>query len=344
MAGRLRAISSFNKTTRKPPKYSNTHFFFHTYPTKLIKTKPLNTNQQPTTNTLFVFFTKPLFPPNKMSMEAGQFGPLVGGAIAQGAEVLAFGHLLDRVKVEQQVQMKPARAVLSSMYRRGGMAELYKGMGYNLTQALLKGGSRWCVVGGSDAIVSAAITPAQRKQRPVLFNGLVGTLAGLLETTFVSCPLESVKIAEMTGGAHAAYKREGARMLWNGWTSQVVKQVITWCTFLMAFEHVRQLTYKMKGSTQLEMSDKVMIGVGTGAISTFVQAPADLAKTLSQTSAEATKTGRGMYSTLSWVVRNKGPSALFAGMSTKLIRHCSTATIMLVTMDHLNCLPEGMKL
>ena len=274
-----------------------------------------------------------------MDSGAPQCGVLLGGAVAQGAEVLAFGHLLDRVKVEQQIRMQPARQVVRDMYRTGGVAELYKGIGWNLSQAVLKGASRWCIVAASDAAVNAVASKESRQAHPVMTNGAIGVMAGVLETTFVSCPLESCKVAEMTGGWRAAYRKEGARMMWNGWTSQMVKQVVTWCTFLMAFEHVRQLTYRIKGTKELQLQDKMLIGVGTGAISTFVQAPADLAKTLSQAGK-----GRGMRGTLGWVVKNKGYCALFSGMTTKLVRHCSTATIMLVTMDYLGCLPDGMKL
>eukprot|EP01063_Lacrimia_lanifica_P005063 TRINITY_DN1288_c0_g1_i1.p1 TRINITY_DN1288_c0_g1~~TRINITY_DN1288_c0_g1_i1.p1 ORF type:complete len:282 (+),score=117.32 TRINITY_DN1288_c0_g1_i1:162-1007(+) len=276
---------------------------------------------------------------------SGGCGILIGGAAAQACEVLAFGHLLDRVKIEQQVKMQPARQVMRSMYQKGGLQELYKGMGCNLSQALLKGGSRWAVVGGADAVVGSFMSKETRVAHPVLANGAVGVVAGFAETTFISCPLESLKIAQMTGGARSALQTEGVKMLWNGWTAQVAKQVITWCTFLMAYEHVKQTAYKIRGTEELGTADKIGVGVGTGAISTIVQAPADLAKTLSQTAKKGGKSARrGLASTLSHVVRTQGFGALFAGVSTKLVRHCSTATIMLCTMDYLGCMPESMKL
>eukprot|EP01064_Diplonema_japonicum_P010028 TRINITY_DN173_c0_g1_i7.p1 TRINITY_DN173_c0_g1~~TRINITY_DN173_c0_g1_i7.p1 ORF type:complete len:274 (+),score=57.98 TRINITY_DN173_c0_g1_i7:51-872(+) len=273
-----------------------------------------------------------------MSSSTGTSGVIVGGALAQSIEVLTIGHVLDRIKIEQQVKMQPCRTVFKEMWGKGGVRELYKGVSYNLIQAACKGGGRWCMVNSADWACRNSFSPENRKAHPVLYNGCVGVVAGVAETTLISCPMESLKINTMTNGA--GLKGLGdVKLLWNGWTMQVTKQVITWCTFLMAYEHVRQCVYSCKGTKELTTTDKLLVAVGTGAISTVVQAPADVAKTLAQSSRSNSSLG-----SLTAAYSAKGLPALFSGLSTKLVRHCTTAVVMLLTMDSLDCLPEGMKL
>eukprot|EP01062_Namystynia_karyoxenos_P000971 TRINITY_DN10348_c0_g1_i1.p2 TRINITY_DN10348_c0_g1~~TRINITY_DN10348_c0_g1_i1.p2 ORF type:complete len:335 (+),score=109.45 TRINITY_DN10348_c0_g1_i1:78-1007(+) len=281
---------------------------------------------------------------------------LVGGAVAQTLEVITVGHLLDRVKVEQQSLLATRRAgelpgtaaCARRMYARGGFRELYRGLGCNVALGCAKGASRWCVIAAGERVCRAVLPAAVARDRPCLYNAAVGVVAGTIETTFVVCPLESAKVWQMTraeGGQGNSLRSELRRdplMLWRGWSAQLVKQVVTWAVFLATYEKVRQAAFGFRGR-QLSTADKACVGAATGALASLLHAPADLAKTLSQ-AASSTAVQRGMWRSLQTAHRRHGFLALFSGTTAKICRNVSSTSVTLVTMDYLDCLPQGMKL
>lgn len=277
---------------------------------------------------------------------------LLGGAAAQCAEVLAFGHLLDRVKVEQQVATSGGQRVRATecvrrLYARGGVAEMYRGMMPNLAQAGLKGASRWGFLTASIHLCDAVLPTHTRQQQPSAYNCAVGVTTGALETTLVSCPFESLKVWQMTRGKDQPSLRiavaRDPRMLWRGWSAQFFKQTITWATFLIVYEKVRQAALAVRHGQQLSTVDKAGVGLLTGAFATLVHAPADAAKTLVQ-SASAPRQQYGFAGAVRSLVMSGGASALFAGMAPKLARNCVSTTITVITIDYFGCLPKGMEL
>eukprot|EP01060_Flectonema_neradi_P024123 TRINITY_DN326_c1_g2_i1.p1 TRINITY_DN326_c1_g2~~TRINITY_DN326_c1_g2_i1.p1 ORF type:complete len:278 (+),score=43.63 TRINITY_DN326_c1_g2_i1:117-950(+) len=263
---------------------------------------------------------------------------LAAGSASQIAEVLLFGHVLDRVKVHQQISMTSTRTAMQQLIARGGVKELYKGIEWNLTQATVKGGLRWGTLTASDKLCSMGLN---KKDNPTRYNTAVGVSAGILETTLVTCPMESIKVRQMVHNQSCGkysirndIMKNGVSIIYKGWTPMCIKQALTWCTFLVAYEQVKQTVKRYRGDTPLSTSDKVMIGVGTGSISTLVQAPADAMKTVAQSGgkiSDLTKT-HGLL------------RPLFNGMSLKLVRHCTTAVVSLLTLEYFGCMPDSMKL
>ena len=260
---------------------------------------------------------------------------LAAGSASQVAELLLFGHVLDRVKVHQQISMTTTRQAMNDLIKKGGVKELYKGIEWNVVQGTVKGGLRWGTLTASDKLCSLALS---KKERPTLYNTAVGVSAGVLETTLVTCPMESIKIRQMTSTGKYSMRNDinknGFSILYKGWTPMCIKQALTWCTFLVAYEQVKQAVKSYRGNDPLCTSDKVLIGVGTGTISTLIQAPADAVKTVSQSGGKITD-----------LTKSHGLlKPLYNGMSLKLIRHCTTAVVTLLALEYFGCMPDSMKL
>eukprot|EP01065_Artemidia_motanka_P033105 TRINITY_DN40073_c0_g1_i1.p1 TRINITY_DN40073_c0_g1~~TRINITY_DN40073_c0_g1_i1.p1 ORF type:complete len:288 (+),score=57.92 TRINITY_DN40073_c0_g1_i1:101-964(+) len=273
---------------------------------------------------------------------------LAGGAAAQLIEAALIGHLLDRVKVEQQAHLHASTRVPSAtqclrrMYARGGTGELYRGFRANLALGAVKGGTRWWLLTAASAGCSKLLPVRVREEHPCLYNAAVGAATGVLETTFVTCPLESVKVFQMTSSGRdvGSQLRRDPRMLWRGWSSVLAKQVITWAVFLGTYDRVRRAAFAAREG-RLSTAEKAGVGAATGALASLLYAPADLTKTLSQT---AGASRRGMLRSCRWVCSRHGPSALFSGLGPKMLRNISSATLTILTLDFFDGLPDGMKL
>ena len=168
------------------------------------------------------------------------------GMMTQCFEIMTLGHVLDRIKIEQQsnLSLRTFRQTTTSLVNKGGVRELYRGIHWNVVQGSLKAATRWGLNGACFKGCEALLGPQFRHTNPGAFSGLVGFSAAFLDTTLFVCPLESIKVRDMTSGwkgrSHMleVVKEEGFGLLFRGWSRVFMKQVassFTACACLFPF-------------------------------------------------------------------------------------------------------------
>jgi hypothetical protein len=157
-------------------------------------------------------------------------------------------------------------------------------MRWNLITNSGKGAIRLCIFNACDRFYRTILPTEIYKDYPSLASTLVGFTTGLLETTFVLCPLENLKTREMTSQRSLAtmLKEEGPGMLLNGWKMIVIKQSLALMAYLFSYEKLKQFTIAYNEGKPVPMHHKMMLGAATGAIMSVFSTPFDLLKTQAQ--------------------------------------------------------------
>eukprot|EP01012_Entosiphon_sulcatum_P015810 TRINITY_DN2077_c0_g1_i1.p1 TRINITY_DN2077_c0_g1~~TRINITY_DN2077_c0_g1_i1.p1 ORF type:complete len:326 (+),score=30.83 TRINITY_DN2077_c0_g1_i1:47-979(+) len=286
----------------------------------------------------------------------------VCGATGQCLEIVTLGHILDRIKTEQQCNpaASTVRSTAREIWRRGGLSDLYLGLRWNLLQGALKGSSRWGINNWCHAVVTAVTPEGLSKTHPSFFSGLVACTAAVTETTVLICPLESLKTLEMTiqrkPGTSASslvlqrLQADGSALLFRGWARTLLKQTVSWFAYLVGYGKFKEIaenanTKLMPDGTHvlqpIPWHHKAMVGAATGMMSAAIHTPVEMLKTQAQ-KADATKSSMLVVSRQIW--RAYGIRGFYVSLNAKLLRSAWFSAVTLLTMDYLNAMPAHMKM
>eukprot|EP00667_Euglena_gracilis_P018703 EG_transcript_19913 len=281
------------------------------------------------------------------------------GLLTQCMEMVTLGHILDRLKIEQQSnpRLQHLHAACSSILGRGGLPELYRGLQWNLAQGSLKSASRWTLNAGCFQGCEVALGSRFRKEHPSAFSAAVGCTAAFLDTTLMVCPLESLKVRDMTthwvGGRSRMWwvlREEGLGLLFRGWPRVFGKQVLSWCAYLVGYQQFKTLAEWYNQETvggrtirhPIPLHHKVAVASATGMLSTAIHTPMDMLKTQAQMAgADRSLTLR---QSAQLVLREHGVRGFYVSLPAKLLRSAWYSTVTLVAMDHLDALPRHMSM
>ncbi|KAI8942243.1 Mitochondrial succinate-fumarate transporter, variant 2 [Plenodomus lindquistii] len=234
---------------------------------------------------------------------------LIAGGGAGMMEALVC-HPLDTIKVRMQLSKRarapgaPKRGFLTTgkeIVKRETALGLYKGLGAVLTGIVPKMAIRFTsyekykqLLADKDGIVTSKST------------FLAGLAAGITEAVLVVTPMEVVKIRlqaqhhsmadpldvpKYRNAAHALYtviKEEGAGALWRGVSLTALRQGTNQAANFTAYSELRSQLQKYHGTNDLPGYETSVIGLISGAVGPFTNAPIDTIKTrLQKTPAQA---------------------------------------------------------
>jgi hypothetical protein len=267
---------------------------------------------------------------------------IVAGGLAGGIEVATLGHLLDRLKVQQEAFLDKR---IFTVWRREA---LYKGLRWNLLLGVSRGSMGWATHNVCNRM-ALIFFPEQDVRFPSFyFTSAVGIAVAALETSLFICPLERLKIIEMTDQKGIPFRisnlvqKEGKFFIYQGWTRTVLRQSVSWLSYLSAYRVLRQSYLDSRSSPpSLSFTQKMGIGTAIGAFAAFMSTPFDLLKTQAQR-ADAIQENIGK--TFDRIVKQHGWRGLYYGLSMKMLRSMWSSVVTLLVFDHLNAFPKNMAL
>ncbi len=272
------------------------------------------------------------------------------GSLAHSCEVLTLGHVLDRIKVQQEAhpQCKTAKSALDAVLREDGWRGIYTGLRWNVSLSALKGAFGWSIHNFCNRTVTA-LYPQENALFPSLpFTILVGVSSAFIEASLILCPLERLKTVEMTYRSNTQLKigdlvrRGGWRFIYRGWNQVMLRQSCSWLTYLIAYQQLRQPLLNYNAQQPLSLKQKVLLGSVTGSIVACLNAPLDLLKTQAQMA--NAPDSLNIFKISSSIFKEYGWKGMYNGLSMKLMRNTWSSVSVLLTLDYLGALPQNMRI
>jgi len=225
---------------------------------------------------------------------------LIAGGGAGMMEALVC-HPLDTIKVRMQLSRRarmpgaPKRGFIKTgteIVKRETALGLYKGLGAVLTGIVPKMATRFTSYEYYKQLLADQEGNVTSKS-----TFLAGLSAGVTEAVLVVTPMEVVKIRlqaqhhsmadpldvpKYRNAAHALYtvvKEEGAATLWRGVSLTALRQGTNQAANFTAYSELRAALQKYHGSNDIPSYETSLIGLVSGAVGPFTNAPIDTIKT-----------------------------------------------------------------
>ena len=226
---------------------------------------------------------------------------VVGGSIvSQLAELLTLGHVFTRIATEQQARppriqdcTQSSRPMTSfhplstgrQLYVSGGLKELYLGLRWNVFSSCGKAVSRWSLTNLLYTGYDQHVPRYFQDNYPWITAPAIGFMAAFLETTFILCPLESMRTKEMTSSLAAEHAQAESSSLvgklTRGWDRVFTRQLAAWISYLTAYDVIRNfaISHLKDDDAPTPFHIKALVGIATGATSCCVTTPIDMLRT-----------------------------------------------------------------
>ncbi|KAF3938269.1 Mitoferrin [Dactylella cylindrospora] len=269
---------------------------------------------------------------------------LIAGGGAGLCEALTC-HPLDTIKVRMQLSrrrrapgVKPRGFVQTGVdiVKRETPLGLYKGLGAVVMGIVPKMAIRF----SSFEIYKGWGTNAETGKAPPQWIFLSGLMAGATEAVLVVTPMEVVKIRlqaqhhsladpldipKYRNAAHCAFtvlKEEGVSALWRGVSLTALRQATNQAANFTAYTQMKQAALKYQAVDELPTYQHLCLGLVSGAMGPFSNAPIDTIKTRLQKS--AAEPGVSAWKRITAIAgdmwRNEGVSAFYKGITPRVMR------------------------
>ncbi|KAK6543830.1 hypothetical protein TWF694_000558 [Orbilia ellipsospora] len=269
---------------------------------------------------------------------------LIAGGGAGLCEALTC-HPLDTIKVRMQLSrrrrapgVKPRGFIQTGVeiVRRETPLGLYKGLGAVVMGIVPKMAIRF----SSFEIYKGWGTNPETGKVPPQWIFLSGLMAGATEAVAVVTPMEVVKIRlqaqqhsladpldvpKYRNAAHCAFtvlKEEGVSALWRGVSLTALRQATNQAANFTAYTQMKQYALKYQGVEELPSYQHLCLGLVSGAMGPFSNAPIDTIKTRLQKSAAepGVSAWRRITSIAGDMWRHEGVSAFYKGITPRVMR------------------------
>lgn len=293
---------------------------------------------------------------------------LVAGGLAGLAEACVC-HPLDTVKVRMQLSksrkargLKPLGpwATAQQIVARETPMGLYKGIGAVVTGIVPKMAIRFA----SFEAYKNALSDADGKLKPKgVF--LAGLLAGATEAVLVVSPMEVVKIRlqaqqhsladpldipKYRNAAHAAFtivREEGLSTLYRGVALTALRQATNQGVNFTAYQEFKRLakTYQPQyANVELPSWQTMILGLVSGAMGPFSNAPIDTIKTRIQKASK--EPGETALSRLTKVTvsmfKEEGPAAFYKGILPRVMRVAPGQAIVFTVYERVKTILDSL--
>ncbi|KAK6341266.1 hypothetical protein TWF696_008350 [Orbilia brochopaga] len=269
---------------------------------------------------------------------------LIAGGGAGLCEALTC-HPLDTIKVRMQLSrrrrapgVKPRGFIKTGVeiVRRETPLGLYKGLGAVVMGIVPKMAIRFS---SFETYKGWGTNPATGKT-PAQWVFLSGLMAGATEAVAVVTPMEVVKIRlqaqqhsladpldipKYRNAAHCAFtvlKEEGVSALWRGVSLTALRQATNQAANFTAYTQMKQQALKYQNLEELPSYQHLCLGLISGAMGPFSNAPIDTIKTRLQKSPG--EPGVSAWKRITAIAadmwRNEGVSAFYKGITPRVMR------------------------
>ncbi len=273
---------------------------------------------------------------------------LLVGSFAHSCEVLTFGHLLDRLKVEQEIHPDlKVKNALMAVWKKGRWEALYRGFKWNIALSAFKGGFGWSIHNFSNSSMMIFYPQKDPKKPSFFFTTSVGVCTALLETSFILSPLERLKTVDMTTGNKKISStkdiiiNQGARFFFQGWSLICLRQSCSWIVYLNIYQQLRQKLQIYNAYQPSSLKQKIVLGGCTGGLAAIINAPLDLLKTRVQKA--GTAESKNILISSQVIVKKYGIKGLYNGLTMKMVRQTWSCAVVLTILDRLEALPINMR-
>lgn len=255
------------------------------------------------------------------------------GSFMAAFELLCLGQICDRIRIYQQTDPKinSISKAVKNIYRIGGIREFYVGTVFNLISHCGKHALRWCTIIPFDNFWKKAVP-----NNPVAVSILSGMSFAVFETTFVKCPAESLKTKKMTRLTSETifYKflRTGPKILFNGWSAMVTRQIVSWTSFRLALDQTSRFFKNGSNSDDLTVNQTMIVATFSGLINVFVVCPFDSVTTQMQKDGGLPRSG--YIEAWKYLYNKHGMNIFYTGWQIKFIRSTWYALLFQVLMNH----------
>ncbi|KAL5117607.1 Mitochondrial succinate-fumarate transporter [Pleosporales sp. CAS-2024a] len=283
---------------------------------------------------------------------------LIAGGGAGMMEALAC-HPLDTIKVRMQLSRRarapgaPTRGFLRTgkeIVKRETALGLYKGLGAVLTGIVPKMATRFTSYEWYKQML--ADSAGNVSSRCTFMSGLA---AGVTEAVLVVTPMEVIKIRlqaqhhsmadpldipKYRNAAHALYtvvKEEGAGALWRGVSLTALRQGTNQAANFTTYSELRAQLQKYSGTNDLPSYQTSLIGLMSGAVGPFTNAPIDTIKTrLQKTPAEpGTSATQRIVGIAGDMWKQEGVRSFYKGITPRVMRVAPGQAVTFTVYEYL---------
>lgn len=276
--------------------------------------------------------------------------------IIRGVFSLPFEHPFDRIKTTMQLHPdQTSKEIVSGIYRlhnpngsyqglKGfyyGLKGFYTGGIPNTIRAASKQAYRWPLQFALPNFYSNLFGDEIEKQYPGMKKLATGfTIAGL-ETYFIT-PLERVKVWFMSAEKGKATFRNFMiqpnllHEYYRGTSAVMLKQFVSWSTYLYPDYKFREYAHAWTGKKQLEFLDLLIVSIGVALINTAAVMPFDAVKTRTQ-AAKLPAEANNFHEVIKLMIKiyqEAGIRGLYAGTRWKLIQYFINSCFTVTAMDY----------
>lgn len=254
----------------------------------------------------------------------------VGAAgVARGVAGLPLEHPWDVIKTRWQAkpQFTSSWAVAKDVMEQKGWRGFYSGILPNGFRMGFKQAYRWPMMIFLPGIYEGLFPDDSYKRK--IATGL--TIANL-EVGIIS-PLERLKVWLMTSTRiekrqiHLfATENKGSvtRAFFKGSSATLLKQNVSWVSFLTADEFFKKQMQAWLNVQELSAIDGVIVGASVGIVNTAVTMPLDCVKTVLQQRAGG---GRGVLSVAADIATQYGIRGFYAGWQPRIVQYVIQASL-----------------
>ncbi|KAK6348275.1 hypothetical protein TWF718_006081 [Orbilia javanica] len=269
---------------------------------------------------------------------------LIAGGGAGLCEALTC-HPLDTIKVRMQLSrrrrapgVKPRGFIQTGVeiVKRETPLGLYKGLGAVVMGIVPKMAIRF----SSFEIYKGWGTNPETGKVPAQWIFLSGLMAGATEAVAVVTPMEVVKIRlqaqqhsladpldvpKYRNAAHCAFtvlKEEGVSALWRGVSLTALRQATNQAANFTAYTQMKQYALKVQDVAELPTYQHLCLGLVSGAMGPFSNAPIDTIKTRLQKSAAepGVSAWKRITSIAADMWKHEGVAAFYKGITPRVMR------------------------
>ncbi|CCF59126.1 hypothetical protein KAFR_0G00930 [Kazachstania africana CBS 2517] len=303
---------------------------------------------------------------------------LLAGGSAGLMEALVC-HPLDTIKVRMQiyrkstVEMNAAENLAikppgfirtgTSIYSQEGFLALYKGLGAVVIGIIPKMAIRFSSYEWYRSLLASPSTGTVSTGNTFI----AGLLAGVTEAVMVVNPMEVVKIrlqsqhltttttksitAKYKNAIHAAYtivKEEGPRALYRGVSLTAARQATNQGANFTVYSKLKEYLQKNQNLTTLPSWQTSCIGLISGAIGPFSNAPLDTIKTRLQKDksikSDKTSSWKRIGAIGSQLIKEEGFRALYKGITPRVMRVAPGQAVTFTVYEFIRKKLESFKL
>lgn len=255
----------------------------------------------------------------------------------RGAVSLIFEHPLDVIKTYWQAH--PSRlgmiSVVAEVRKLKGLRGFYSGAVPNMLRVMLKQAYRYPLM-----IILPVIFGLMTSS--VLLVSIATGLSIAIIEVWIITPLERFKVWLMTyqrfsGGVRTfimEVRRNIMHTLYKGLKVTMLRQVISWLTFLVVHDQLMLLVKSDVGSA-CNISLFALLGIGLieGAVNTAAVLPFDCVKT-NQQKINASKSD-SLLERFRWIYRCYGMGGLYIGWQVRMMQYMINSGFTVVALERL---------